>query len=80
MKVTTMNDAKGRTQVDNFVLPSALIWVLWVCFLPGLIFNLIFLFTLVGWIPPGDPANFSPAVIALKIRQIPSNLPLGGEP
>ena len=74
-----MNDAKGKTQIDNFVLHPLLIRALWLCFFPGLIFNLIFLFTLFGWDPPGDPASFSPAVIALKIRQIPGSIPLGGE-
>jgi hypothetical protein len=66
-----MADAKGKTQVDNFVLPPAFIWVLWACFVPGLFYNLFFFFTLFGWNPPGNPANFSPVVQAQLIRSIP---------
>jgi hypothetical protein len=67
-----MADAKGKTQVDNFVLPPAFIWVLWACFVPGFFLQPIFLFHIV-WLepPPSNPANFSPVVQAQFIRSAP---------
>ena len=60
--------ADSKTNIDNLFFPS---WIFWACFWPGLIGNMLFLFTLCGWQPPTQDVYFSPTTQAKLIRSLP---------